>query len=180
MRTKSFSTYFPLVIFISIAVVLWYGIGKDPKKLPSTLIGKPAPAFALPSLYQPQQLFTQKLFEGKISLLHVWASWCPTCAQEFPYLMDITQNASGVLLYGLDYKDDPTAAKAWLKEKGNPFQKVLNDRQGKVAIDYGVYGTPETFLIDQEGVIRYKYVGAITRDVWENRLLPHIRKLKAH
>lgn len=142
------------------------------------LIGHATPAFNLPSLKKPDVKLSNQLFIGHVSLLNVWATWCVTCAEEHPVLVDIA-NSHIVPIYGLDYKDNRTHALQWLQHFGNPFKKIGFDGAGDVAINWGVYGTPETFVIDKKGVIRYKQIGPMTHAIWRNKLLPLVLKLKA-
>jgi len=171
----------PLAAFIALAVALAAGLRHDPRELPSPLVGKPAPAFVLPVLdtgaaaagpVTPQDL------RGKVWMLNVWASWCTACRAEHTVLEDFAARTP-VPLYGLNYKDDPKAARAWLREMGNPYAASLVDADGRVGIDYGVYGVPETFVIDRAGVVRYRQVGPITPEVLERKLLPLLRQLEA-
>lgn len=165
----------PLVVFAVIMGFLWKGLHKDPHQLPSALIGKPVVAFSYPSLLDEGQVITQQQFLGHVSLLNVWATWCITCHAEHPVLMDIAQSKK-VVIYGLNYKDDPQAARQWLQKYGNPYQGVILDDKGRLAIDFGVYGSPETFVIDAKGIIRYKHIGAISPDVWKDNIEPEVEK----
>lgn len=170
--------FLPLIIFLGIAGFLWKGLKNDPHQLPSALINKPLPEFTYPSLVHEGQKITQKEFLGHVSLLNVWGTWCITCHAEHPVLMDIARSKE-VLIYGLDYKDNPIVAKQWLKKYGDPYQDVISDEKGTLAIDFGVYGTPETFVIDKHGVIRYKHIGAISPDVWQDKIQPEVKKWNA-
>lgn len=167
----------PLILFAVIVLFFWRGLHTDPHIVPSVLIGKQVPNFNYPSLSNSSQSINEKQFLGHISLLNVWATWCITCHAEHPILMDIAQT-SGISIYGLDYKDQRQAALTWLKKYGNPYKDVIYDDKGTLAINLGVYGTPETFVIDSKGIIRYKYIGAISPDVWQDTLLPEIKKLQ--
>lgn len=169
--------YLPLVIFLLLALFLWRGLKLDPHKLPSTLLNKPAPEFQLIDIQNIGRFFSKQQLLGKVSLVNVWATWCTACQQEHAVLLDIA-NTQRVAIYGLDYKDDMQTAKKWLSQYGNPYQAVGFDGTGQVAIDWGVYGTPETFLVDQQGVIQYKHIGALTHEVWEKEFLPLIDKLQ--
>jgi len=151
----------PLILFSVIAMFLAKGLKQNPHKVPSPFIGKQFPIFSAASLEAPEHRLTNKLFQGHVSLLNVFASWCLYCRSEHPVLMDIKDNHQ-LIIYGLDYKDKRIAAIAWLKNYGDPYTKVIFDPQGKLAVNLGVYGTPETFIIDEDGVIRYKYVGPIS------------------
>ena len=167
----------PIAVFALIAVFLLLGLkpGRDPKEIPSPLIGKPAPAFELPSLLEPSGTWSPQSMQGKVWLLNVWASWCVPCLAEHPLLLELGRTNT-VPIIGLNYKDDPAAAKAWLSKHGNPYGQILSDRSGRVGFDYGVYGVPESFLIDRQGVIRFKHVGPLNEDVIRSRLLPLVRE----
>ncbi|MGB6975951.1 MAG: DsbE family thiol:disulfide interchange protein [Gammaproteobacteria bacterium] len=168
----------PLLIFIIVVLFLWRGLHQDPRALPSTLIGKSVPDFALPRLNHPDQQLTQQVFVGHVSLLNVWATWCASCQAEHPVLMDIA-HSNTVTLYGLNYKDQQANAQHWLQQYGNPYQAVAYDPQGQLGLDLGVYGTPETFLIDKKGVIRYRFIGPLDATAWQNDFLPRVQKLLA-
>lgn len=167
----------PFVLFIGIVVILWNGLKLHPNEVPSPFINKPAPPFSLPTLYYPEKLTNNRDFVGHITLLNVWASWCYACAEEHEYLVELAKNEY-VTLYGLDYKDDETAAKKWLAKHGNPYKTIAVDRLGKTGIDWGVYGTPETFLIDKNGLIRFKLVGPVTQEIWQQQFEPLIQKIR--
>ncbi len=166
----------PLVIFIVLAVFLWRGLSLDPRQLPSPLINKPVPTFKLITLEDAQQNFSNKNLLGHVSLVNVWATWCITCQVEHPILMDIA-HASPIPIYAIDYKDDRATALKWLQSHGNPYKMVGFDGDGKVSINWGVYGTPETFVVDKKGIIRYKLIGVLTPEVWQHEILPLIDKL---
>lgn len=168
----------PLVLFLLISIFLWKGLQKDPRIIPSPLIDHPLPEFHLPSLQQPNQIISNTEFLNQITLLNVWASWCASCRMEHALLLVIAQSKQ-IVIYGLDYKDPRRSAIQWLKDYGNPYKAVIYDAQGHLGIDLGVYGTPETFLIDQKGIIRFKYVGPITVQAWQEILLPKIASLSA-
>jgi cytochrome c biogenesis protein CcmG/thiol:disulfide interchange protein DsbE len=175
--TKQLRFALPLIIFLFIFILLWRGLALHPNLVPSPLIGKPTPAFELPQLLSTKPT-SNKDFLGHTTLLNVWATWCSTCAEEHATLLELAENEH-IILYGLDYKDDANAAKKWLKENGNPYQLVAFDKMGDVAIDWGVYGTPETFIIDKKGIVRYKQIGAITAEKWEQEIKPLMQKLDA-
>ncbi len=167
----------PLGIFIVLAVFLARGLQLNPHEVPSPLIGKPAPDFLLPQLQDANQQLGRKDLLGKVSLLNVWASWCVACREEHPVLVEIAR--SGVVnIYGLNYKDAREDALRWLAQFGNPYLTSAFDEQGKVGIDYGVYGVPETYVIDRQGIIRHKVIGPITQEKWDTAILPLIRKLQ--
>jgi cytochrome c biogenesis protein CcmG/thiol:disulfide interchange protein DsbE len=167
----------PLGIFLAVIGFLYVGLGHDPREVPSPLVGKPAPAFELPVLAQPDKRFAPADMKGKVWLLNVWASWCVTCREEHPVLVQLA--GKRVLpVVGLNYKDKDEPAKAWLKQFGNPYDFSVVDADGRIGIDYGVYGVPETYLIDGEGVIRYKQIGALTPAILEQKVLPLARTLR--
>lgn len=165
----------PLIIFVFLMVLLSKGLNHDPKKLPSVLINQKVPTFSLALLHDPKATFSNKDLLGHVSLLNVWATWCSECRREFPMLLKLSKQ---IQIYGLNYKDNKTAAINWLKEQGNPYRKIGFDADGLVAIDFGVYGTPETYLIDKKGIIRYRYVGPITESTWQKQFLPRIKQLE--
>lgn len=159
---KLFRHGLPLLAFIVIAVFLGLGLKHDPRHVPSPLIDKPAPEFALPLLDEPAQTVTNKTMLGEVWLMNVWASWCAACKVEHPLLLDMANQ--GATLVGLNYKDTEDEAHAWLARYDNPYRAVIVDADGRVGIDFGVYGVPETFLIDKTGRIRYKHIGPVNRD----------------
>jgi cytochrome c biogenesis protein CcmG, thiol:disulfide interchange protein DsbE len=165
----------PLVLFIGISIFLFIGLGNDPKKLPSALLDKHIPEFSLNGLQKNSPVFTQNTLKGDISLLNVWATWCFACRDDHQFLMELAE--TGFPIYGLDYKDNKRGAIAWLDAYGNPYKAVGFDKKGKVAINLGVYGTPETFLIDKHGVIRYRHVGILNKRAWQDKFLPIIKQL---
>lgn len=166
----------PLVIFIVLVGFLWVGLSLNPREVPSPLIDKPAPDFTLQDLHDPQSRFSNKDMLGKVWMLNVWASWCVACRQEHPLMVQLSR-ANIVPIYGLDYKDTPSEAKRWLAEGGNPYVKSLMDYEGNVGIDYGVYGVPETFIIDKQGIIRHKVIGPLTVKELEEVVLPLVKEL---
>ncbi len=175
---KRFVLFAPLLIALIIGVVLYWGIGKDPTKLESARLGKPVPEFDLVSLQDPSKRLDTSIWKGQVVLLNVWATWCPTCKAEHPWLMEISQ-ATDVPVYGLDYKDEKEAALEWLEKLGNPYVETIFDEQGSLGLNLGVYGAPETYVLDKKGIIRYRHVGAVNGDVWKNTLLPLVNQLKA-
>jgi len=168
----------PLAIFIVLVAFLAIGLGLNPREVPSPLINKPAPAFQLPQLHQPDKIFSQQEMKGKVWLLNVWASWCVFCREEHPVLMALAKS-NVVPIYGLNYKDPRNDAIAWLKQFGDPYALSIADRDGRVGIDYGVYGVPETFVIDKEGAIRYKQIGPVTPAVLKDKILPLVKELQS-
>ena len=168
----------PFLLFIALAVFLALGLKLNPKDIPSPLIDKPAPAFSLPILGIPEKKLSNQDLQGQVWLLNVWASWCVSCREEHPLLLQLAQQSS-VTLVGLNYKDQADAAIEWLTKLGNPYTVSLMDSEGRTGIDYGVYGVPETFVIDKRGVIRYKHTGAVTADDLEKVFMPLINQLEA-
>ena len=166
----------PLVLFLGLVVFLAIGLGRDPHEVPSPLINRPAPTLSLPQLADPTKTFSAEQMRGKVWLLNVWASWCVACREEHEMLLEIER--SGVVpLYGLNYKDQSADALAWLRDLGDPYVLNAVDLDGRVAIDYGVYGAPETFLIDKNGIIRFKRIGPITPEVWQKEIQPLVQEL---
>ena len=174
MRALRFAI--PLAIFAVLVGFLFVGLHRDPREVPSPLIGKAAPAFALTRLDDPHATVRRDDLLGKVWMLNVWASWCEACRDEHPVLVDFAKSRA-VPIYGLDYKDQRPPAQAWLAERGNPYDATLFDASGRVGIDYGVYGVPETFIIDKQGVIRFKQIGPLTPEVLRDRVLPLLRRL---
>ncbi len=168
----------PLCAFILLGALLGAGLRLKPREIPSPLIGKAAPAFSLPLLSESQRALASADLKGKVWLLNVWASWCTPCREEHPFLVALAREQI-VPIYGLNYKDDPRAAQEWIQRLGNPYAESVLDRDGKVGIDYGVYGVPETFVIDRSGVIRFKHVGPLTQEVWTRDLLPIVQQLRS-
>ena len=166
----------PLGLFIALVAFLLVGLRRDPHEVPSPLINKPAPAFQLPQVQDPDKTFSAQDMRGKVWLLNVWSSWCEPCREEHPLL--VAYSKTGALpIYGMDYKDDRVAALKLLEEDGNPYVLSVSDVDGRVGIDYGVYGVPESYLIDRNGVIRFKQVGPITDETWQNKILPLAKQL---
>jgi cytochrome c biogenesis protein CcmG/thiol:disulfide interchange protein DsbE len=166
----------PLALFVILVIFLASGLGRDPHEVPSPLIGKAAPTFQLPQLKDPGKSFSAQEMRGKVWLLNVWASWCVSCREEHPLLLDYSRSAA-VPIYGLNYKDKREDALGWLEQLGDPYVLSAADEDGRVAIDYGVYGAPETYLIDRDGVIRFKQIGAVTPEIWERKILPLVKDL---
>lgn len=174
----------PLFLFLGLVVLFLttlydkknqQDLAIDPSALPSALIGKPVPDFAEPMLEDPQRVVTQDDLKGEVALLNVWATWCPTCRAEHAYFNKLAEQ--GVLIYGVNYKDDSKAARGWLDELGNPYRYSIEDQLGSMGINLGVYGAPETFLIDAEGIIHYKYIGAVDERVWRDQIGPRYQAL---
>ncbi|MEH6543108.1 MAG: DsbE family thiol:disulfide interchange protein [Porticoccaceae bacterium] len=182
---ERFKLFIPLLIFILLAVALYFGLDRDPSAMPSALIDKLVPAFTLPSLADKEKslndvspdeaspneaLLTERLFQGEAALLNVWATWCVSCRMEHGYLMDLAK--LGVPIVGLNYKDERGAAQRWLVELGDPYREVIFDAEGSLGLDLGVFGAPETYVVDGQGMIRYKYVGVVDERVWQQKIAP--------
>ncbi|WP_437126323.1 DsbE family thiol:disulfide interchange protein [Noviherbaspirillum album] len=167
----------PLAGFIVLVTFFAVGLTLKPGEVPSPLVNKPAPEFELTRLATPDQTFTPSAMRGKVWLLNVWGSWCAACLQEHPVLLDLARGEE-IDIVGLNYKDARDDALEWLKRHGNPYVLSVADTQGRVGIDYGVYGVPETFVIDAAGVIRFKYIGPITAETVRSHLLPLIKELR--
>lgn len=167
----------PLGIFVVLAIFLGRGLSLDPREVPSPLIGKPAPAFSLSQLDKPAQMIGTEQLLGQVWILNVWASWCVACRDEHPVLVEFSK--TGVApIYGLNYKDKREPAMNWLQQLGNPYTASIFDESGRVGIDFGVYGVPETFVIDKLGVIRYKKTGPVTQETIQSIILPLVKKLQ--
>ncbi len=173
---KALKFLIPLALFFTLVGFFAVGLHLDPREVPSPLIGKPAPDFALTQLDAPTQTIRRADMLGKVWILNVWASWCDACRDEHPHLVEFAKTKA-VPIYGLDYKDQREPAQAWLAQRGNPYDASLFDADGRVGIDFGVYGVPETFVIDKQGVIRFKQIGALTPQVLQDKVLPLLRKL---
>lgn len=167
----------PLVAFLGVSVFLYMGLSLKPREVPSPFINKPAPTFSLQKLHEPETHFSTNDMLGKVWLLNVWASWCVACRSEHPLLVQLSR-ANLVPIYGLNYKDVPTEGKSWLAQLGDPYISSMIDYEGKVGIDYGVYGVPETFVIDKKGVIRHKVIGPVTPSALDDCVLPLVKKLQ--
>jgi cytochrome c biogenesis protein CcmG, thiol:disulfide interchange protein DsbE len=175
---KSLRFLIPLAIFVVLAGFLAAGLKLNPREVPSPLIGKPAPAFALPRMGDPATVIKREDLLGKVWVLNVWASWCAPCREEHPLVVAFAKR-SGAQVYGLNYKDQPAAAQSWLRQLGDPYVATLVDADGKAGIDWGVYGVPETFVIDKQGTIRYKHIGPLTDEAIRTKLEPLLKELGA-
>ena len=171
----------PFIGFALLAVLLGAGVlrnsGKDTSAIPSPLIGKPAPAFSLPVLGDPTRKVTDADLRGEAYLLNVWGSWCPGCRDEHPVITQLAQSGR-IKVIGYDYKDEPEDAKRWLEQFGDPYALVIADQDGRAAFDWGIYGAPESFLVDKDGIVRWKYIGPMTDAVVREQLLPELETLK--
>ena len=168
--------YWTIGVFVALVALLAVGLTLNPREVPSPLIGKPAPAFELPLLAKPEQRFSEKTLLGKPWVLNVWASWCPPCLAEHPVVSQMSR-AGLAPVVGLNYKDTREEALPWLERNGNPFQVVVFDPNGRIGIDYGVYGVPETYVIDRAGIIRYKHIGPLTPELVQEKIEPMLKEL---
>jgi len=168
----------PLGIFALLVAFLFRGLSLDPKLVPSPLVGKPMPAFSLPRLDDPNATLSDADIKGQVSVLNIWATWCVSCRAEHEVLLQLAQTGQ-VAIYGLNYKDNRADARRWLQQLGNPYIANAFDEDGRVGIDWGVYGAPETFVIDRQGIIRHKHIGPLTTEVLRKQLLPLIAELKS-
>jgi cytochrome c biogenesis protein CcmG/thiol:disulfide interchange protein DsbE len=166
----------PLVLFAVLLGFLGAGLHLNPREVPSPLIDKPAPAFTLPRLDDPARSLSRQDLLGSVWILSVWASWCAACREEHPLLVEFSKRAT-VPIYGLNYKDQPDDAKRWLARLGNPYRASMSDRDGRVGIDFGVYGVPETFIVDKQGRIRFKQIGPVTPALLRDSIEPLLERL---
>lgn len=162
--------FIPLALFVLLSIFLYQGLSKDPNELPSALVGKPVPAFALPALDNPEKIITEKAYKGQAHLINVWATWCPSCKVEHPYLLKLAE--MGIPIVGLNYKDESRAALAVLDATGNPYVDNIFDKEGRLGLDLGVYGAPETFIVDAKGIVRYRLAGVIDEEKWASEMAP--------
>jgi cytochrome c biogenesis protein CcmG/thiol:disulfide interchange protein DsbE len=165
-----------IMAFALLVALLAVGLRLDPRTVPSPLIGKPAPAFELPLLAAPDKTFSLKDMAGQVWIMNVWASWCPPCLVEHPVITKIAESKIAPVI-GLNYKDTREDALPWLKRNGDPFRLSVFDASGRIGIDYGVYGVPETYVIDRQGVIRYKHIGPVTPEIAEKKIAPLVKEL---
>lgn len=168
----------PLILFIVMAIFLAIGLNLKPSEIPSPLLDKPAPTFTALKLLQPNEKLATSDLKGQVWLFNVWASWCVSCREEHPVLNEFAKQKA-VTIIGLNYKDDPAAAKSWLDTLGNPYNVSIMDQDGRIGLDWGVYGVPETFVIDKKGVVRYKHTGPVMPNDVQNVFLPLIAQLQA-
>lgn len=166
----------PLILFLVLSAFLWKGLRMDPRRVPSPLIGKPAPEFVLSDIHDPTRKFSSRDMLGKVWLLNVYASWCESCKDEHPLLVQFSGRQLAPII-GLDYKDKPEDARNWLDQMGNPYTESVSDLDGRVGINYGVYGVPETYVIDKQGIIRDKIIGPVTTQSIDGQLVPLIKEL---
>ncbi len=175
---RSLRYLLPLAIFLGMAAFLYKGLSMNPREIPSPLIGKSVPDFELPRLQVPGAKVSNRDLLGKVSLLNVWATWCVSCRAEHRVLVQLAR-AKVVDIYGLNWRDDWAGAEEWLARLGDPYVATAVDQEGRTAIDLGVYGAPETFVVDKQGIIRYKHAGPLSADLLESKILPMVEELKA-
>ena len=175
---KKLVLFIPLVLFLGMGIFLYKGLFLNPEKLDSALEGKPVPAFQLQQLENPTNIITNEDIKGKVSLLNVWATWCPSCKYEHPYLMMLSKQ-NILPIYGINYRDERAPAIRELARDGDPYTLNLFDKDGRLGLDLGVYGAPETFLVDHKGIIRFRYAGPVDMKVWTKTLLPKVQQLEA-
>lgn len=167
----------PIALFAALLAFFFVGLGRDKETLPSPLIGKPAPAYELPTVEDPTRRVSDKDFAGKPYVLNIWGTWCPGCRDEHPVLLEIARR-NVVPIVGIDWKDDLGLAQQWLRDFGNPYAVTGFDEEGRVSIDWGAYGAPETFLIDAQGIVVHKHVGPLSIAAWERDFMPKLRGSK--
>ena len=176
---KTLKFLIPLILFAGLVALLFFGLGTDPRKVPSPLVGKLAPAFSLPALGDPARTISNTDLLGQVSLVNVWASWCYSCRAEHAQLMRLARELKEVQILGLNWKDRDREAASLLARNGSPYVAVPDDLDGKVGINYGVTGTPETYLVDQAGIVRMKHIGPIDIETWQKKFEPKLKELGA-
>lgn len=175
MNKQRLFLFIPLVVFFVLGIFFYIGLSRDPNAMPSALLNKPVPPFSLPRLENSEQFRDQSLLKGRVTLLNVWATWCVTCKEEHAFLNQLKEQ--GVRIIGVDYKDDPEKALRWIATLGNPYEDIIVDEDGRFGLDLGVFGAPETYVIDASGVIRYKHIGDLNQAVWDEKIKPVISNL---
>jgi cytochrome c biogenesis protein CcmG/thiol:disulfide interchange protein DsbE len=170
--------FIPLIVFLAMAGLFMRGLDMDPNAMPSALIDKPVPAFSLPKLADESTIVTEKSLPGEVALLNVWATWCVACRVEHPYLMKLARE-EGIPIIGINYKDDSEAARRWLEKYKDPYRFTVVDGEGRLGLDLGVFGAPETYVVDASGVIRYKQVGIVDDRVWQQDIKPLLARLRS-
>lgn len=176
MNNKSLWAFIIILLFLGLIFLLAQGLQRDQQQMPSALLDKPLPDFNLSDLYDANITYNKEALLGEVALINVWASWCPPCAKEHQVIIELAQQ--GIIIYGLNYQDDRDAAKIWLQERGDPYKKILFDERGNAGIDWGIIGVPETFLIDSNGIVRYRYIGEMTQEIWREHFIPVMNTLK--
>lgn len=166
----------PFIAVMALLSLFYVGLGLDSRELPSPLVGKPAPAFAVESLHDPDTIVSEQDFSGDVSLVNVWASWCSSCRSEKPHLIRLANQ--GVTIHGINYRDTREDANGYLRQSGNPYRTIAFDPKGDVGMDWGVYATPETYVLDADGTIRHKHIGPLTAEVVRDDIIPLIERLE--
>ncbi|RYY04054.1 MAG: DsbE family thiol:disulfide interchange protein [Gammaproteobacteria bacterium] len=174
-KQRSF-LFIPLFIFVVLLGLFFRGLSLDPNAMPSALLNKPVPQFSLPRLENLQELQTQNSLQGKVTLLNVWATTCVTCKEEHAFLRQLS--SQGIHIVGVDHKDDTVDAQRWIAQLGNPYDDIIVDEEGRLGLDLGVFGLPETYVIDKHGVIRYKHIGDLNQRVWDETIQPIVKNLQ--
>lgn len=170
--------FIPIVFFFGMLGLLFLGLGRDPNQVPSALVNRPLPEFSRPDLFDAAAVVSSQQLRGGVFFVNVWATWCPPCHAEHPYLVEISERHPDVTFVGVNYKDDVAAAREFLAERGNPFDLSLVDADGRLGIDLGIAGAPETFLVDASGTIRYRHVGVINNEVWDEVFMPIVEQIR--
>jgi cytochrome c biogenesis protein CcmG/thiol:disulfide interchange protein DsbE len=170
--------FIPAVFFVGMLALLFLGLGRDPNQVPSALVNRPLPEFVKPDLFEASATVSSQQLRGGVFFVNVWATWCPPCHAEHPYLVEISEREPDVTFVGINYKDDVAAAREFLAERGNPFDLSLVDLDGSLGIDLGIAGAPETFLVDASGTIRYRHVGVINNEVWDTVFKPIVEQIR--
>lgn len=168
--------FIPLMIFAVLAILFWRGLSLDPTEMPSSRVGDPVPAFSLPTVRDADARITEQTFKGEVSLVNVWATWCAACRIEHPFLVQLAEE--GMPIYGINYKDDVEEAKRWLAQLHDPYRLSVVDQDGRLGVDLGVFGAPETYVVDKQGIIRHRHVGIIDQRVWDEELGPLVERLQ--
>ena len=176
MNKQRLFLFIPLAVFMVLLGFFFRGLSLNPNDMPSALLNKSVPKFSLPRLENPQETRTESIMLGKVSLLNVWATWCVTCREEHAFLNQL--KSQGMHIVGLDYKDNNADALRWIAELGNPYDEIVVDEDGKVGLDLGVFGAPETYVVDKKGIIRYKYIGDLNQKVWDETIQPIVNGLE--
>lgn len=175
---KRLKLFVPLVVFGVLAVLFWRGLSLDPSAMPSARVNSEVPAFSLPTVRDSQERITEDVFkQGEVSLLNVWGTWCAACRIEHPFLVKLAEE--GMPIYGVNYKDDVDEAVNWLEQLHDPYRLSVVDADGRLGLDLGVFGAPETYVVDKQGVIRYRHVGVVDQRVWDETLGPLVERLEA-
>lgn len=171
--------FIPIAFFLVMAGLLWFGLGRDPNVVPSALVNRPMPEFSMPNLYETAASYSKRDLAGQVAIVNVWGSWCPPCHAEHPVLLDMSERDPDLLFAGVSYDYSQEEDREFLRERGNPFDINIVDADGSLRLDLGVTGAPETFIVDPGGIIRYRHIGAIDHNVWEERFAPLIRQIRA-